>query len=56
MSNNFKSKLRMFLLLTLALPFAGIGQNKNVVTSHRVFPKVDKVLEFEKALAAHAQK
>ncbi|MBL0335244.1 MAG: hypothetical protein IPP73_08025 [Chitinophagaceae bacterium] len=55
MSNNFKSKLRMVLLLALAIPFAGIGQ-KNVVTSHRVFPKVDKVLEFEKALAAHAQK
>lgn len=55
MSNNFKSKLRMVLLLAFAIPFAGFSQ-KNVVTSHRVFPKVDKVLEFEKALAAHAQK
>lgn len=29
---------------------------KNVVSTHRVFPKIDKVAEFEKALAAHAQK
>jgi hypothetical protein len=29
---------------------------KNVISTHRVFPKVDKVAEFEKALAAHAQK
>jgi hypothetical protein len=27
-----------------------------VVSANRVFPKVDKVLEFEKALATHAQK
>lgn len=29
---------------------------KNVVSAQRVFPKIDKVLEFEKALATHAQK
>jgi hypothetical protein len=29
---------------------------KNVISTHRVFPKIDKVLEFEKALAIHAQK
>jgi hypothetical protein len=29
---------------------------KNVISTHRVFPKIDKVLEFEKALANHAQK
>lgn len=44
-----------FLLLTL-IPFISIGQTKNVMTAHKVFPKIDKVLEFEKALAAHAQK
>jgi hypothetical protein len=44
-----------FLLLTL-IPFIGICQTKNVMTAQRVFPKIDKVLEFEKALAAHAQK
>jgi hypothetical protein len=46
---------RIFFLLLLS-PLAGISQNKNVVNVSRVFPKVDKVLEFEKALAAHAQK
>lgn len=54
MSKNFiVSKL---LLLICALPFAAQTQTKNLVSSHRVFPKVDKVLEFEAAIAAHAQK
>ena len=46
----------MLLLLIAWLPFAGITQTKNLVSTHRVFPKVDKVLEFEKAITAHAQK
>lgn len=29
---------------------------KNVISATRLFPKVDKIVEFEKALAAHAQK
>lgn len=45
-----------FILLCLLTPLMVIGQNKNVVNATRVFPKTDKVLEFEKALAAHAQK
>lgn len=45
-------KLVFFLLL---IPVLGMAQ-KNVVSTTRMFPKVDKVLEFEKALAAHAQK
>ncbi|HOZ76440.1 MAG TPA: hypothetical protein PLY34_00535 [Ferruginibacter sp.] len=49
-------KINMLALLMMLLPFAGIGQVKNVISTHRVFPKVDKVLEFEKALAVHAQK
>lgn len=48
--------MKKFLLLFVLAPFFGSGQNKNVVNSSRVFPKVDKVLEFEKALATHAQK
>jgi hypothetical protein len=40
----------------MLIPFIGSSQTKNVVTTHRVFPKIDKVLEFEKAVAAHAQK
>lgn len=48
-------KIALFLLLML-IPFLGISQNKNVISTNRVFPKVDKQLEFEKALANHAQK
>jgi hypothetical protein len=46
---------KLFFTL-LFIPIIGICQTKNVVSTNRVFPKVDKVLEFEKALAAHAQK
>jgi hypothetical protein len=59
MSNNSKLNLKNIILLSMiimTLPFTGIGQTKNVISTHRVFPKMDKVLEFEKAIAAHAQK
>ncbi len=59
MTNNFKVKMKALFALSMifmALPFAGIGQTKNVISTHRVFPKIDKVMEFEKAIAAHAQK
>jgi len=56
MTNNFPLKLKWLLLLTLLTPLMSISQTKTVVTSSRAFPKVDKVLEFEKALAAHAKK
>ena len=46
---------KLFLLL-LVLPVLGIGQTKTLLTSHRIFAKNDKVSEFEKALASHAQK
>lgn len=55
MKKNF-CKLKMFALLLMILPFAGMGQTKNVISTLRVFPKMDKVMEFEKALATHAQK
>jgi hypothetical protein len=48
--------MRKFVLLCLLVPCMVLGQKKNVVNTNRVFPKVDKVLEFEKALTAHAQK
>ena len=41
------------LLLT---PLLGIGQTKTILTSKPFFAKNDKVAEFEKALANHAQK
>ena len=46
---------KVFFLLLLA-PLFGISQTKNVLNSFRVFPKPDKNAQFEKGLAAHAQK
>ncbi len=40
----------------LALPLIGFGQKQTVVSTSRYFPKADKVLEFEKGLAAHIAK
>jgi hypothetical protein len=45
-----------FYLLMILMPALGISQTKNLVVTHRVFPKMDKLMEFEKALTAHAQK
>jgi hypothetical protein len=57
MNNNFKVKnIFLLLMIIMALPFTGIAQTKNVISTQRVFPKMDKVLEFEKAIAIHAQK
>ncbi|MBC7827815.1 MAG: hypothetical protein H7122_08720 [Chitinophagaceae bacterium] len=48
--------MKKFQFLLLLLPFAGMSQTKNVVSAFRVFPKIDKSAEFEKAFMAHAQK
>lgn len=48
--------MRKLFALWLVIPFVGFGQVKNVVRSERVFPKMDKIGDFEKALTAHAQK
>ena len=48
--------MRKLLYFCLLIPTLGIGQTKNVLNVTRVFAKADKVLEFEKALKAHAQK
>ncbi len=48
--------MRKIFLLCMLVPMLGISQTKNLVSANRVFPKIDKVLEFEKALTAHAQK
>jgi hypothetical protein len=56
MKQKIATTFSAFLLLMMLLPFAGMAQAKNVVSTHRVFPKIDKVMEFEKALAAHSQK
>lgn len=48
--------MRKYLFMLLLIPAIGIGQTKTVLTSNRLFAKDDKVSEFEKALANHAQK
>jgi len=48
--------MKKFFLLCMLIPVLGSGQTKNVGHSFRVFPKPDKIAEFEKAFAAHAQK
>lgn len=47
--------MKKIFLFFLLIPALGMSQN-NVVSTFRVFPKTDKLLEFEKAFAAHAQK
>ena len=56
MKKNLELKMKTIFLLLMLIPFIGISQVKNVISTTRVFPKVDKQLEFEKALANHAQK
>jgi hypothetical protein len=56
MKLNLTSKISTFLCFMMLLPMVGMAQTKNVISTHRVFPKMDKVMEFEKGLAAHAQK
>ena len=49
--------MRNLFFLLFLIPVVGIGQDdKNVINVTRVFPKIDKVAEFEKAITAHAQK
>jgi hypothetical protein len=48
--------MKKFFFLLLLLPLFGITQTKTVLSSNRLFPKNDKVSEFEKALTNHAQK
>ena len=56
MNNKFFIRIKKLSFLCMLLPLMATSQIKNVVSSHRVFPKIDKVDEFEKAIAAHAQK
>ena len=42
--------------MLLIIPMIGMGQTKTILTSSRLFVRNDKISEFEKALANHAQK
>ncbi len=48
--------MRKIFLIGMLVPLLGMSQTKNVMNSFRVFAKPDKVAEFAKAFAAHAQK
>ncbi|HSN59938.1 MAG TPA: hypothetical protein VLR49_03320 [Ferruginibacter sp.] len=48
--------MKKLVLGLLLLPMAGWAQTKNVISTQRIFPKVDKVAAFEKGLSAHAKK
>lgn len=55
MRQSFSCK-QLLLYFLLLVPVLVAAQTKNLISAHRVFPKMDKVAEFEKAIAAHAQK
>jgi hypothetical protein len=48
--------MKKYLFMLLLIPALAIGQTKTILSSNRLFAKNDKVAEFEKALANHAQK
>ena len=48
--------MRKLFVICLLVPFVGFSQVKNVLNATRVFPRQDKITEFEKALANHSQK
>lgn len=56
MTHKSSFSLTGIIIVFMLAPFIGSSQVKNVISTHRVFPKIDKVLEFEKAISAHAQK
>lgn len=49
-------KLTMLAMMLMLITYASLGQTKNVISTLRVFPKMDKITEFEQAVAAHAKK
>ena len=48
--------MKKLLVIGLLLPLIGLTQTKTIINSTRVFAKPDKIVEFENALTAHAQK
>jgi hypothetical protein len=48
--------MRKFQLLLLFMPLLGFSQTKNVINVERYFPKMGKVMEFEKAFSDHIKK
>lgn len=56
MKQNSIYKIHLLLGVLMLFSSMAMAQTKNVLSTHRVFPKMDKIMEFESGLAAHAQK
>jgi hypothetical protein len=48
--------MKKYVFLLMLLPLIGMSQTKTVINTTRLFPKLDKIAELEKALTVHAQK
>ncbi|MES2794696.1 MAG: hypothetical protein V4683_01955 [Bacteroidota bacterium] len=48
--------VRKLIVICLLAPFMAFSQGKNLMNVSKVFPKMDKMAEFEKALTSHSQK
>lgn len=48
--------MRKIFLLSVTLSLFVVSQSQTVLNASRYFPKIDKVMEFEKALTAHIAK
>jgi hypothetical protein len=55
LKNQILFEMKNFFWALLFAPFFSSAQ-QTVVSAQRLFPKIDKVAQFEKALAAHVQK
>jgi hypothetical protein len=56
MRKNFIFRVAFSVFAFTLVSLMSVAQTKNVSSTRRVFPKMDKMLEFEKAVALHAQK
>jgi hypothetical protein len=48
--------MKKLIFILLYIPLFTIAQNKKVFNVSRVFPKADRIIQFEDAIGAHAQK
>lgn len=56
MKNTTKFLMKKAMILCFLAPILAFGQSKNLMNVSKMFPKMDKMAEFEKALASHSQK
>jgi hypothetical protein len=56
MKNTTKFLLKKAMIICFLAPFMALSQGKTLMNVSKMFPKMDKMAEFEKALANHSQK